>query len=110
MLEARLGETFTGLRLARAQALIDDASALVRQRARGTIPTPVPAEVVAVVVQVVRRALEDTWQQFPPETDRRGQVAQHPGSNLYLTRAEVRILRAAVGRSTFASLTMGDPA
>lgn len=102
-LEARLKEQFTGTALTQVQGLITDASALVRHVARTTFPTSVPAVVVAVVAQMVRRAL-DNPQELTGENiggygwQAMSQVTSASGGSLYVTRAERRLIREAAGR------------
>ena len=113
-LEARLVRTFEGDTLAQAEALIDDASALVIDAAGTDFATGVPATVVALVAQVIRRALDNPgeltaenigsygWQSNPRSTA--------GGAAIYLTRAERRLARKAAGRSSFTSMDLAsDP-
>jgi hypothetical protein len=102
-LEARLKLELSGASLSQAEGLISDASALVRQVARTDFATSVPATIVSVVGQMVRRALENPgeltgenlgnygWQAM-------GQISAASGSGLYVTRGERRIIREAAGR------------
>lgn len=101
-LEARLAETFTGTALAQVQGLIADASALVILAARTDFTTTgVPAVIVAVVAQMVRRALENPEELTGENIGTYGWQAQQSspsGGSLYVTRAERRIIREAAGR------------
>lgn len=102
-LEARLKETFTGDALTQVQGLIADVSALVIHVAKTDFATSVPGVIVAVVAQIVRRALANPeeltgenigaygWQAM-------GQISTSSGAALYVTRAERRLIREAAGR------------
>lgn len=103
--EARLGRVFVDDELGRVVALLDDASALVRDEAGRTWidsdggPLAVPGSVRAVVLRVVDRAVRNP-DGFSAESDgdysyQRTQV--EPG--VYLTDADRAILRRAVGRT-----------
>lgn len=110
-LEARLKEQFTGDALDQAQGLIEDASALVRHVARTDFATSVPAVIVSVVVQMVRRALNNPeeltgenigsygWQSM-------GQLSNATGGAIYVTRAERRLIREAAGRPAVIGISM----
>lgn len=100
-LEARLRESFTGDALAQVEGLIDDASALVIHVARTDFATGVPGVIVAVVAQMVRRALENPGELTGENIGTYGWQAQQPsptGGSLYVTRAERRLIREAAGR------------
>ena len=100
-LEARLKESFTGDALAQVEGLIDDASALVIHVARTDFATGVPGVIVAVVAQMVRRALENPGELTGENIGTYGWQAQQPsptGGSLYVTRAERRLIREAAGR------------
>ncbi len=108
---------FEGIESGQAQALIDDASALVRDAA-GTLLDAVespnaPPAVVAVIVNMIRRG----W------TNPMGFATEHLGdysygtgggsspgiggiATLYLTGRERRIVRRAVGKLGASTLTM----
>jgi hypothetical protein len=117
-LEARLKVEFTGTSLIQAEGLLADASALVRQVARTEFETSVPATIVSVVAQMVRRALENPgeltgenigaygWQAM-------GQLSATSGSGLYVTRGERRIIREAAERPAVIGISgdtgLGDP-
>lgn len=86
---------------ARVEALLDDASELVRLEAGTTweAPAVVPGAVKAVVLRMVDRAYRNP-EGFSAESDgdysyQRTQV--QPG--VYLTDAELRIIRRAMGRT-----------
>jgi hypothetical protein len=101
-LEARLKEEFTGTALAQVEGLIADASAMVRHVARTDFATSVPAVIVTVVAQVVRRALENPGELTGENIGTYGWQAQHSsapsGGSLYVTRAERRLIREVAGR------------
>lgn len=103
-LEARLATDFSGTGLTQAEALIADASGLVRQVARWTDaePASVPASIVAVVAQMIRRALDNPSERTAEQIGAYGWQAQHSsavtGASLYITRAERRIIRDAAAR------------
>ncbi|HVL82689.1 MAG TPA: Gp19/Gp15/Gp42 family protein [Pseudonocardia sp.] len=103
-LEARLGRVFTGEETARAAALLDDASALVRDEAGLTwvgddgLLTVVPAAVRAVVLKAAERAARNP-DGFRSESA--GDYSYQRGDaepGVFLTDAERRIVRRSVGR------------
>lgn len=105
-LEARLGRVFTGDEIGRVNAVLDDASALVRDEAGRTWIDPdtdsltaVPGSVRAVVLRAAERAMRNP-QGFSAESAgdysyQRTNV--EPG--VYLTDAERAIVRKAIGRT-----------
>lgn len=105
-LEARLGREFDAAESARVLALLDDASALVRDEAATTwidpvtaLLTAVPGSVRAVVLRSVERAVRNP-QGFSAESAgdysyQRTNV--EPG--VYLTETERQIVRKAIGRT-----------
>jgi hypothetical protein len=114
-LEARLSRSFEGDTLAQAEALIDDASALIVDAAGTDFATGVPGVVIALVAQVIRRALDNPgeltaeniggygWQSNP-------RSSASGGAAIYLTRAERRLVRRSAGRSSFTSMDLAsDP-
>lgn len=111
-LEARLKEQFTGDALTQVQSLIEDASALVRHVARADFAVSVPAVVVAVVAQMIRRAL-DNPQELTGENigaygwQAMGQITNAGGGAIYVTRSERRLIREASGRPAIVSIS-GD--
>jgi hypothetical protein len=120
-LEARLGTTFSGTGLTQVEGLIDDASALVRQVARWTDaqPTTVPGTIVAVMGQMLRRALDNPGELTAEQMGAYGWQAQQAsggerGGTLYVTRAERRIIREAAERPAVITIAadtgLGDPA
>jgi hypothetical protein len=110
-LEARLGEDLASR--AEAEALIEDASALVRQVARTDFATTIPAVVVSVVAQMVRRALDNPGDLVSERLgDYSYQTAANvggapAGSSLYVTRDERRIIREAAERPAIVTIA-GD--
>lgn len=98
-LEARLGRALEGVELARGQAALDDASALVREEARqdwittaGTLVAP--DSIVTIVLKAAKRAM-DNPEGYTSESDgdytyRRSEDA---GLDVYLTEAEKEIVR-----------------
>jgi hypothetical protein len=108
-LEARLGRTFTGDELIRAVAVLEDATALVRDEVGYTVWVDpdtgallvalVPGSVRAVVLRAAERAIRNPGG-FSSESSgdytyqRTG--TQQPG--VFLTDGELRILRRATGR------------
>jgi hypothetical protein len=115
-LEPRLMRDFTGGALTNVEGLIDDASALVRQVARTDFATSVPATIVAVVAQMVRRALDNPEELTGENIGTYGWQGQQPspsGGSIYVTRAERRIIREAAGRPAVIGISMdtglGDP-
>ena len=117
-LEARIGTDLSVAQTTQAEALIDDASGLVRLVARTDFLTSVPATIVAVVAQMVRRALDNPteltgenigsygWQAM-------GQIQSSSGGSIYVTRAERKIIREAAGRAGVIGISfdtgLGDP-
>lgn len=105
-IEARLGRTFSGDEHTRVEALLDDASALVRDEASLTwidpgtgLLTTVPGSIRAVVLRSVERAVRNP-QGFSAESAgdysyQRTNV--EPG--VYLTDSERQIIRRATGRT-----------
>lgn len=105
-IEARLGRTFSGEEHTRVEALLDDASALVRDEAGITwidpgtgLLTTVPGSIRAVVLRSVERAVRNP-QGFSAESAgdysyQRTNV--EPG--VYLTDSERQIIRRATGRT-----------
>lgn len=105
-IEARLGRTFSGDELTRVEALLDDASALVRDEASLTwidpgtgLLTTVPGSIRAVVLRSVERAVRNP-QGFSAESAgdysyQRTNV--EPG--VYLTDGERQVIRRATGRT-----------
>jgi hypothetical protein len=105
-LEVRLGRTFTGAEAARAIALLDDASALVRDVAgkdwidpdTGALQ-PVPGSIKATVLRMVERAVRNP-EGFSAESagDYSYQrTGVQPG--IYITEGEERAIRRALGRT-----------
>jgi len=108
-LEARLGRTFAGEELTRANAVLEDATALVRDEVgyalwldpdtEELVIALVPGSVRAVVLRAAERAIRNPGG-FSSESSgdytyqRTG--TQQPG--VFLTDGELRILRRATGR------------
>lgn len=105
-LEARLGTTFTGTELARATALLDDASALARDVAGTTWTDPdtgvllsIPGSVRWAVLRAAERAIRN------PEgysSESAGDYSfQRTGvqPGVYLTEAEEQAIRRARGKT-----------
>lgn len=109
-LEARLRESFTGDALTQVEGLIADASALVRHVARTDFALSVPAVIVAVVAQMVRRALENPEELTGENIGGYGWQAMNQGSartggSIYVTRTERRMIREAAGRAGVISIS-----
>jgi hypothetical protein len=104
-LEARLGRVLTGAELERAEALLDDASALVRDVAGKTwidpdtgLLEPVPGSIRWVVLRAAERAIRNP-QGFSSESagDYSYQrTGVEPG--VYLTEGEEKAIRKATGK------------
>lgn len=103
--ETRLGRPFEQSELGRVGALLDDASALVREEAgRSWVdaegnPKPFPASIRTIVLRVVDRAWRNP-EGFSAESDgdysyQRTNV--QPG--VYLTEQEAKAVRRAAGKS-----------
>ncbi len=121
-LEARTGKTYAGAELAKAEALIVDASALVVQIAETEFHDDVdaldlPGAVRPVVVAMVRRALEVpagaaaglTGEQvgsYGWQSNSSG--ASQPAASIYATRREIWIIRTAAGVSPMKSISVGS--
>jgi hypothetical protein len=105
-LETRLGRKFEGAEVSRALALLDDASALVRDVAGRTWtdpdtgdPLPVPGSVRWVVLRAAERAVRNP-EGFSSESagDYSYQrTGVQPG--IYLTEGEERAIRRAIGKT-----------
>lgn len=99
-----------------AEALIDDASALVRDAATPELDaveaSATPAAVVAVMVNMIRRGLRNP---LGHQSETLGDYSYGAGdggggvATLYLTRRERRVVRRAAGKLGASTLTMtGD--
>jgi hypothetical protein len=105
-LEARLGRVLTGAELDRANGLLDDASALVRDVAGKTwidpgtgLLEPVPGSIRWVVLRAAERAIRNP-QGFSSESagDYSYQrTGVEPG--VYLTEGEEKAIRKAIGKT-----------
>lgn len=123
-LQARTGQTYAGTELAKANAAIEDASALVRQIGESEFhdvaaALDLPEAIRPVVVAMVRRALEVptgaaagmtaemvgaySWQAGG------GGDSSGPAASLYATKREIRIIRKAAGVSTLKSIPIESP-
>lgn len=108
MYRVRLGRALTADQTAQVEALIQDASALVRRIAEGALDAidslTVPADVVPVVVAMVRRAVDNP----------RGLTSERlgdyqwtgAGQAIYATDEEAAIVRRAVGLSVIGEVTL----
>lgn len=104
---------FESIDSAQAQALIDDASALVRDAATPELDAvnapDAPAGVVAVMVNMIRRGLRNP---LGHQSETLGDYSYAAGmggggvATLYLTRRERRLVRRAAGKLGASSLTM----
>lgn len=117
-LAARLSRAFADGELAQAEALIDDASAIACSIGRTDFAAGVPAVVVAVVAQMVRRALDNPGELSGEQMGSYSWQGQQSGSSgggggVYATRAETRLIRRAAGVSGMTAATLdtglGDP-
>lgn len=101
-LEARLGldaDTLTGADLVRAQAALDDASALVREEARrdwvdtdGTTITA-PAAVIRVVLGAALRNYRNPESEISQTVGPFSRTIRASETGVYLTSAELEIVR-----------------
>lgn len=103
--EARLGRSLSGAEMARAEAVLDDASAIVLSEGDSTwTDATVPGAVAAVLLTAARRAFDNP--------DGAGQKSTGDVSVSYrqvgLARAELKIIRRAAGRSSI-STTLVSP-
>lgn len=126
-LQARTGQTYAGTELAKANAAIEDASALVRQIGESEFhdaaaALALPEAIRPVVVAMVRRALEVptgaaagltaemvgaySWQAGGRDGSGAG---SGPTASLYATKREIRIIRKAAGVSTLKSIPIETP-
>lgn len=114
-LEARLGVTLTGTDVARAEAALTDASALVRSAAGvtwsadgTTLDADLPDVVIAVTLTAARRAYENpsglVSESFGSYSYTRNQGERRIG--MYLTDEERKAVRRAAGQRTFDSLEL----
>jgi len=102
---------FDGIDSGQAQALIDDASALVRDAATpelDDVESPnAPPAVVAVMVNMIRRGV---FNPMGHQSEQLGDYGYQAGTGgvatLYLTARERRIVRRAAGKLGASSLTM----
>lgn len=99
-LEARIGHTLTGNLSTQATALIEDATAIVRQIAEGkldAVDSPnVPPAIVTVMVSMVRRAMNNPLALSGEAID--GHQWQAAGqTGVFATTAERRAIRREVG-------------
>lgn len=99
-LEGRLGYTLAGGLATQAARLIDDATAIVRQIAEGTLDTVdspnVPAPIVTVMVSMVRRAMNNPLALSGEAID--GHQWQASGSTgVFANKWETKTIRRAVG-------------
>ena len=109
-LEARLGRNIVPSELPRAIAVLEDASALVRDvvgatlwidpDTGATLLASVPASVRTVVLRAAERAMRNP-DGFSSESagDYSYQRNAVPGPGVYLTDGELRILRKAIGKT-----------
>jgi len=94
--EVRYGRELSGDEITRAEALLDDASALIRDEAGDDFDT-VPATVLFVVCEVVRRAFDNP---AGLQGENIGDYGWHGGavpSGVYLTAEEKQIVHRAAG-------------
>lgn len=115
-LEARMSERLETTDMIRAEALLEDASALIRQEAgedwvddNGEL-AEVPDIIVTVTVAVARRALTnpDQLQSESISSDAYSYTRTN-SSDVYLKAAERKAIRRAVGRSSAGSVEFETP-
>lgn len=116
-LEDRLGRIFTGEEATRVVALLDDASALVRDEAGLTwidpdtnLLTVVPGSIRAVVLRAAERAVRNPDGFSAESAGDYSYQRTNVEPGVYLTDAERRIVRKALGRSSLWTqpVTRGD--
>lgn len=116
-LEDRLGRIFTSEEATRVVALLDDASALVRDEAGLTwidpdtdLLTVVPGSIRAVVLRAAERAVRNPDGFSAESAGDYSYQRTNVEPGVYLTDAERRIVRKAVGRSSLWTqpVTRGD--
>lgn len=104
-LEARLDETFSEAEQVRAQAALDDASALIRAEANktwvteGELDDDLHAVLLAITVAVVRRVLENPNGVKSQSLGDATITYTNASGDVYLTAAERRLVRKAAGLS-----------
>lgn len=106
-LQARPG--FADADQTQAEALLDDASALVRDVASGelddVVPPDTPGAVRTVVVDMVRRGLSNP-QGYASESVGDYSYSRGGGTSLQPTRREIKAIRRAVGFGGVTSVPM----
>lgn len=106
--EARTGRTLSASEVVQVDALIVDASALVRDLADDELVT-VPASIIPVVVNMVRRGL-DNPHGFSSESAEGGyRYAGAATEGIFATRQEARTIRRAVGTGAVSELNLEVP-
>lgn len=108
MYTVRLGRSLNTAQSAQAEALIDDASALVRRIAQGALDatdsTTLPAELVPVVVGMVRRGIEN------PRGVNSERIGDYQwaslGQSIYATDEEAALIQGSVGLNVIREITL----
>ncbi len=116
-LNARLtGEVASGDETTRAQAALDDASALIRAEANtnwtddADALEDVPDIIVTVCVQVAKRIfLNPEWKSSETLGSYAYQVSGMAGGPLELTKAERKMIRRAIGQGALGAITLESP-
>lgn len=117
-LAARLGRSFDELENARAQAALEDASAIIRAEAGknwvtdGALDADIPDIVTVVCLTVARRVVENPEGFTEMHLGDSGGALANATGDVYLTTNEKRLIRSAAGRSNglfTISTTREDP-
>lgn len=110
-LEARLGHSLEGVELGRAQAALDDASALIRSEAGSDFDGEVPDVVASICLAVAYRAFRN-----PDGTTQTsiGDVSisfkrEGVGGAVWLSQAERRAIRKAAGLASAQTVVLTTP-
>lgn len=116
---ARLGYTPDGAEADRAEALLDEASELIRDEAgedwvdSDSALESVPRRVEQICVAVAYRAFVNpealSQRQIGDSNKAYDRTRVHGGEAVYLTEAERKAIRRAAGASTFAAVTLTSP-
>jgi hypothetical protein len=115
-LQERLGRTLDGVNATRAQAALDDASALVRSAANKTwvtdeaLDADIPDVVVAITLTAARRAFENPNGLASQNIGSYAYTRESAGTpGLFLTADEVAALQLAAGDNGLGSVPAVTP-
>lgn len=98
--EARLGRSLTGVKATQAEAFLDDASALVRRIAGGSLDdsdsTTVPDAILPIIFSMVNRGIHNPRGH---DSERVADYQYSGGGNIFATDTESDQIQDIVGRS-----------